>query len=108
MCIMLGKHGYSCRAAASGEEALTLIHQESFDAVFTDMKMPGIDGLELLARIKADYPELVVVMVTAFASMDTAIQAMKAGAYDYVAKPFKEDEIVLILEKALERGRLLD
>ena len=108
MCIMLGKHGYNCRAAASGEEALTLINQESFDAVFTDMKMPGIDGLELLARIKSDYPELVVVMVTAFASMDTAIQAMKAGAYDYVAKPFKEDEIVLILEKALERGRLLD
>ncbi len=108
MSIMLGKHGYQCRTAASGEEALALIGRESFDAVLTDLKMPGIDGLELLARLKADYPELVVVMVTAFASMDTAIQAMKAGAYDYVAKPFKEDEVVLILEKALERGRLLD
>ncbi|MDR2945197.1 MAG: sigma-54 dependent transcriptional regulator, partial [Candidatus Adiutrix sp.] len=108
MSIMLGKHGYHCRTAASGEEALSIIGKESFDAVFTDMKMPGLDGLELLARVKADYPELVVVMVTAFASVDTAIQAMKAGAYDYVAKPFKEDEIVLILEKALERGRLLD
>lgn len=108
MSIMLGKRGYSCRTAASGEEALALLSRESFDAVFTDMKMPGIDGLEMLARIKSDYPELVVIMVTAFASVDTAIQAMKAGAYDYVAKPFKEDEIVLILEKALERGRLLD
>ncbi|MDR2725379.1 MAG: sigma-54 dependent transcriptional regulator [Candidatus Adiutrix sp.] len=108
MSIMLGKHGYHCRTAASGEEALALIGRESFDAVFTDMKMPGMDGLELLAHLKADHPELVVVMVTAFASVDTAISAMKAGAYDYVAKPFKEDELILILEKALERGRLLD
>lgn len=108
MSIMLGKHGYHCRTAASGEEALALIASENFDAVFTDMKMPGLDGLELLARLKESQPELVVVVVTAFASMDTAIQALKAGAYDYVAKPFKEDEIVLILEKALERGRLLD
>jgi len=108
MSIMLGKHGYHCRTASSGEEALALIGRESFDAVFTDMKMPGMDGLELLAHLKADHPELVVVMVTAFASVDTAISAMKAGAYDYVAKPFKEDELILILEKALERGRLLD
>jgi len=108
MSIMLGKHGYKCRTAASGEEALAIMAGENFDAVFTDMKMPGIDGLELLARIKAENPEQVVVMVTAFASMDTAISAMKAGAYDYLAKPFKEDEIVLVLEKALERGRLLD
>ncbi len=108
MSIMLGKRGYQCRTASSGQEALELMAQESFDAVFTDMKMPGLDGLELLSRIKKDNPEQVVIMVTAFASMDTAIQAMKAGAYDYVAKPFKEEEIVLILEKALERGRLLD
>ncbi len=108
MSIMLGKHGYATRLAASGEEALAILAHESFNAVFTDMKMPGMDGLELLARIKADDPEQVVVVVTAFSSVDTAIQAMRAGAYDYVAKPFKEDEIVLILEKALERGRLLD
>jgi len=108
MSIMLGKHGYHCRAAASGEEALTLIGRENFDAVFTDMKMPGMDGLELLAHLKADHPELVVVMVTAFASVDTAISAMKAGAYDYITKPFQEDELILILEKALERGRLLN
>jgi DNA-binding NtrC family response regulator len=108
MSIMLGKRGYRCRTAASGEEALAIIGRETFDAVFTDMKMPGMDGLELLAHLKAGFPELVVVMVTAFASVDTAISAMKAGAYDYVAKPFKEAELILILEKALERGRLLD
>ncbi len=108
MSIMLGKRGYRCRTAASGEEALAIMAAEDFDAVLTDMKMPGIDGLELLARIKAENPEQVVVGVTAFASLDTAISAMKAGAYDYLAKPFKEDEIVLVLEKALERGRLLD
>lgn len=108
MSIMLGKHGYKCRVAASGQEALNLIGQESFDAVLTDMKMPGMDGLELLGRLKNDYPELVVIMVTAHATVDTAISAMRAGAYDYISKPFKEDELVLTLEKGLERVRLLD
>ncbi len=107
MSIMLGKRGYLCRTAASGQEALSILAEESFDAVLTDMKMPGLDGLELLARIKEDNPEQVVVMLTAHGTLDTAVQAMKAGAYDFLAKPFKEDEIVLVLEKALERGRLL-
>ncbi len=108
MSIMLGKHGYRCRTAASGEEALAVLAGESFDAVLTDLKMPGIDGLELLARIKAENPEQVVVMATAHATVDTAIQAIKAGAYEYVPKPFKETELVIILEKALERGRLIN
>lgn len=108
MSIMLKKHGYQCRLAASGEEALAMMAEESFGAVFTDMKMPGLDGLELLARIKAENPDQVVVVVTAFASQDTAWQAIKAGAYEYLPKPFKEDEIVLVLEKSLERRRLLD
>ena len=108
MSIMLTKHNYNCRTAASGEEALAILKQESFDAVFTDMKMPGIDGLELLARIKVDNADQVVIVVTAYASVDTAISAMKAGATDYLSKPFKEDALVLVLEKALERGRLLD
>ncbi|MGL4209397.1 MAG: sigma-54-dependent transcriptional regulator [Candidatus Adiutrix sp.] len=106
--IMLSKRGYSCQTAASGSEALKIMAKDSFEAVLTDMKMPQLGGLELLARIKAENPEQVVIVVTAFASMDTAIQAMKAGAYDYISKPFKEEEVVLILEKALERGRLLD
>ncbi|MDR0881506.1 MAG: sigma-54 dependent transcriptional regulator [Candidatus Adiutrix sp.] len=108
MSIMLGKHGYTCRQAASGQEALVALAGESFDAVLTDLKMPGLDGLELLARIKEDHPDQLVIMVTAFATVDTAISAMKAGAYDYLPKPFKEDEIILTLEKALERARLID
>ncbi|MDR1577676.1 MAG: sigma-54 dependent transcriptional regulator [Deltaproteobacteria bacterium] len=107
MSIMLGKKGYACRLAASGAEALDALSQESFDAVLTDLHMPGLDGLGLLAKIKEMAPELVVIVVTAFATMETAILAMKAGAYDYIAKPFNEDEMVLVLEKALERGRLV-
>jgi two-component system response regulator AtoC len=107
MSIMLGKKGYACRVAASGEEALVALARESFDAVLTDLSMPGLDGLGLLAKIKEKDPELVVIVVTAFATLETAILAMKAGAYDYIAKPFNEDEMVLVLEKALERNRLL-
>jgi two-component system response regulator AtoC len=108
MAIMLGKRGYSCKTAASAADALTLVASESFDVVFTDLNMPGMDGLGLLARLKQEVPDTLVIMVTAFAAVDTAISAMKQGAYDYIAKPFNEEEIVLVLEKALERGRLLD
>ena len=108
MSIMLSKHGYSCQVAASGEEALALVEKENFKAVLTDLRMPGLDGLELLARLKNIDADLVVVVVTAFATLETAIKAIKAGAYDYISKPFKEEEIVLVLEKALERSRLLD
>lgn len=108
MAIMLGKRGYHCRTAASGAEALDIFAKDDFDVVLTDMNMPGLDGLGLLARLKADAPDAVVIMVTAFATVDTAIQAMKQGAYDYIAKPFNEEEFALVIEKAVERGRLLD
>jgi two-component system response regulator AtoC len=108
MSIMLSKRGHHCRTAASGQEALELAEKESFDVVFSDLNMPGLDGLGLLAKLRNIVPDTLVIMVTAFASVDTAIRAMKEGAYDYIAKPFSEEEIVLVLEKALERGRLLD
>ena len=108
MAIMLGKRGYQCRTAASGPEALEIFAREDFDVVLTDLNMPGMYGLGLLARLKSEAPDTEVIMVTAFATVDTAIRAMKEGAYDYIAKPFNEEEIVLVLEKALERGRLLD
>ena len=107
MSIMLGKHGYNCRMAASGEEALAALAKESFDAVLTDMKMPGLDGLELLSRIKEADPEQVVLMLTAHGTVDTSRRAFKAGAYEFLEKPFKEDEVLLVLEKALETGRLV-
>ncbi|MEW5725731.1 MAG: sigma-54 dependent transcriptional regulator [Thermodesulfobacteriota bacterium] len=107
LSIMLSKRGYETRTAANGDEALGLATKQAFDAVITDIRMPGLDGLELLAALKEYDPDLLVLVVTAFSSVETAIEAMKRGAYDYISKPFKEDEILLVLEKALERQRLL-
>ncbi len=107
LTIMLSKQGYETQTAAGGYEALQMLTRTAFDAVVTDIRMSGLDGLELLARLKAQDPELPVVIITAFSSVETAIQAMKQGAYDYISKPFKEDEILLVLEKALERRQIL-
>jgi DNA-binding NtrC family response regulator len=107
MTIMLRKRGYECLNAASGEEALALVKRESIAVVLTDLKMPGMDGLQLLDRIKTFDPEIIVIVVTAYATIETAISAMKAGAYDYISKPFNEEEVVLILEKALEKVHLV-
>lgn len=108
MSLMLTRHGYDCRTAASGAEALLMAGRERFAAVFTDLRMPGQDGLALLKKLKSQDPDLVVIVLTAFAAVETAIEAMKAGAYDYIGKPFKEEEITLVLEKSLERQRLVD
>lgn len=107
LSIMLSKKGYETQSASNGSEALEMVRKNSFDAVITDIRMSGMDGLELLTTLKAFDPEQVVIIITAFSSVDTAIQAMRQGAYDYISKPFKEDEILLILEKALERQRIL-
>jgi len=107
LTIMLSKRDYETRTASGGREALDLVGQVSFDAVITDLRMSGMDGLELLGRLKTFDPDLTVIVITAFSSVDTAIQAMKQGAYDYISKPFKEDEILLVLEKALERRDIL-
>ncbi len=98
-----------CRAqtATSGEQALQLLEADAFDLVLADIKMPGMDGLRLLELIKKDNPQLTVVMMTAFGHIEMAVEAMKRGAYDFVTKPFDLDALVLRLEKALERSRLL-
>ncbi|MBU2548388.1 MAG: sigma-54 dependent transcriptional regulator [Proteobacteria bacterium] len=108
LAIMLTKKGFETRAAANGREALDLARAMTFDAVITDIHMSGMSGLELLARLKEDDPDLIVIVITAFSSVDTALTAMKEGAYDYISKPFKEEAILLVLEKALERRRILD
>jgi DNA-binding NtrC family response regulator len=98
-----------CRAetASSGEQALKVLTEQSFDLVLADIKMPGMDGLELLELIKRDYPDLTVVMMTAYGHIEMAVEAMKSGAYDFITKPFEQDALVLRLEKALERSGLL-
>ena len=107
LTIMLSKKGYATHTAASGLEARDLLMHHTFDAVITDLRMPGMDGLELLRQLKADDPEGIVIVITAFSSVDTALEAMKNGAFDYISKPFKEDEILLVLDKALEHRRIL-
>ncbi|MGD8366763.1 MAG: sigma-54 dependent transcriptional regulator [Desulfobacterales bacterium] len=93
--------------AASAKAALSALEKERFDLVLADIKMPEMDGLQLLEQIKGRQPELTVVMMTAFGQIDTAVTAMKSGAYDFITKPFDHEALVVRLEKALERSSLL-
>ncbi|MDF1593125.1 MAG: sigma-54 dependent transcriptional regulator [Desulfobacterales bacterium] len=93
--------------ATSGEMGVRLFSQNSYDMVLADIKMPGMDGLEFLELIKRNTPDLTVVMMTAYGDIETAVDAMKRGAYDFIIKPFDYEALLLRLEKALERSRLL-
>jgi two-component system response regulator AtoC len=103
---LLRRHGYEVETAPTGEEALTLVDSFGPDVVLTDVRMPKMGGLDLLATLKAKGNEATVIVMSAYGNMDMAIEAMKAGAYDYVQKPFKPDEVVLALRKAEERESL--
>ncbi len=107
LTIYLKRAGHSYRTAANGAEALVAIKEERFDLVITDLKMPKVSGLEVLLAVKEKAPFTEVVMITAFATPETAIKAMKAGAYDYLTKPFKIDEMGLIINRALEKRALV-
>jgi DNA-binding NtrC family response regulator len=98
-----------CRihTAQSGPEGLQILARESLDLVLADIKMPEMSGLELLERIKRDYPDLTVVMMTAFGGVETAVEAMRNGAYDFITKPFDHETLLVRLEKALERSSLI-
>ena len=98
-----------CRIATarSGKDALNLISEQAFDLVLADIKMPEMDGLELLELIKRDHPHMTVVMMTAYGGVETAVEAMRNGAYDFIAKPFDHETILVRLEKALERSSLI-
>jgi len=104
--IMLKKEGYKVSLASNGEEVLKLIDKDLFDLILLDIRMPRLDGIGVLKKIKTASPETIVIMITAYASADTAIKAMKEGAYDYITKPFKVDEIKLIIKNALEKKNL--
>ena len=90
---------------ASVAEALPALDRAEFDAIVTDLRMPGIDGLEGLRRFKAKVPEIPVILVTAFATVETAVEAMKAGAFDYLKKPFEPEELEIVVARAVEHGR---
>ena len=102
----LKREGYEVEVAASGEEALALVEAFGPDFILTDVRMPRMGGLDLLATLKAKGNEATVIVMSAYGNIDLAIEAMKAGAYDYLQKPFKAEEVVLTLRKAEEREAL--
>lgn len=104
--ILLDGEGYDVVSASDGVDGISQIEKDIFDLVITDIKMPGKDGFEVLRKTKEISPETLVIMVTAFGTNESAIEAMKLGAYDYINKPFNVDEMRLIVRKALEKKRL--
>ena len=104
--IMLSKEGYNVSVASNGEEAIQMLGKDEYDLAIVDIQMPGINGIEVLKSTREDYPETTVIMITAFASHESAIDAMKLGAYDYITKPFKIDEIKLVISKSLDKKNL--
>jgi DNA-binding NtrC family response regulator len=102
----LNKQGYEVLTAGSGEEALKVIHDESPDLMLLDIQLPGINGLDVLEKAKAIDDELIVIMITALGVLETAVKAMRMGAYDYISKPFNLDELAITIKKALETGEL--
>jgi two-component system NtrC family response regulator len=102
----LRKAGYEVTAASDGQEGLAAFSSGKFDLVVTDVKMPGISGIEVLRRIRSQATDVPVLVITAFGNVETAVEAMKEGAYDFIGKPFHRDQLLLSVGKAFERRRL--
>jgi len=103
----LNEEHYDVTTAANGDEALRLAAERQFDAVISDIKMPGLSGLDLLARLRESMPEVHVILMTAFGTVSDAVAAMKLGAFDYVLKPLNEDALRLVVAKALDHRKLI-
>ncbi len=104
--IMLKKEGYEVTCAEDGLKAKEVLTKKSFDMVISDLQMPNMTGIELLKHVKESYPDLVFMMITAFGTTESAVEAMKMGAYDYLTKPFKLDEVRLNIQNALRTQNL--
>ena len=100
------KSGHMVDTASSGPEALEKLEKLPFELLFVDIKMPGMDGIELLGRVKEEYSDTIVIIMTAYGSIETAVTAMKLGASDYLLKPFKPDQLSLVMEKVFHQHRL--
>lgn len=105
--LLLGRHGYAVRGVPSAEAGLETLSEQAVDFVLCDVRMPGMGGLAFVDRCRERFPELTVIVMSAFGNVELAIEALQRGAYDYVSKPFKTDEVVLALRKAGERQRLM-
>ncbi len=104
--IMLKREGYEVLTASNGAQALEVLKKQAVDLIISDIQMPELSGLELLTKVKELDPEMQMIMITAFGSTETAVEAMKLGAFDYVQKPFKIDEVRIIIKNALEQRSL--
>ncbi len=104
--IMLRKEGYEVTCAEDGQKGLDIIKKKSFDLVISDLQMPNMTGIELLRQVHDNYPDLLFMMITAFGTTETAVEAMKLGAYDYITKPFKIDEVRINIANALRSRNL--
>jgi len=102
----LTREGYSCVTAHNGKEALSHFYKDSFSLIISDIKMPEMDGIELLKKVKAIHPNMLVIMVTAYPEIDLAVEAMRIGAYDFIIKPADLELVILSVKKALEKKRL--
>ncbi len=103
---ILEEEGYEVEIALSGQEAFDKMKESTFDIVITDLKMPTIDGMDVLKHIRKEYPDTIVIMITGFSTVETAVEAMKLGAFDYIPKPFTPDEVSIVVKKALEKRSL--
>ena len=97
----LSPEGYEVRLAKNGVEGLKMASEERFDLVLTDLKMPDMDGIEVLRIIKGKWPETAVIIVTGYQTVDTAVKAIKLGAYDYIEKPFTPDALISAVAEAM-------
>ncbi|MGD9260511.1 MAG: sigma-54 dependent transcriptional regulator [Desulfobacterales bacterium] len=100
------KSGHFIETASSGRDALEKLQKIAFDVLFVDIKMPGMSGLEVLEKVKTEYPDTFVVIITAFGTIETAVEAMKLGAADYLLKPFKPQQLTLVMEKLVQQKKL--
>jgi DNA-binding NtrC family response regulator len=105
---VIGGEGHLVEAVNSGEQALEWLGQNSADIVLTDMRMPGMDGITLIQELKNSFPELCIIVMTAYSTVENAVKAMKLGAYEYIKKPFDNDELISIIRNAMERQSLLE
>ena len=103
----LEREGYEMSSAISGEQAIPILEKNPHQLIITDLNLPGMSGLDLLKRVRVEYPETAVIVMTAFGTVQTAVEAMKAGAYDYINKPVHPYELKSLVRRSLEHHRLL-
>ena len=108
LCLILKKEGYSVIEAESGARAIQILKGDFFDLIITDLKMDKVDGFDIIDYVKKSSPVTEVIVITAYATIQTAVKAIKLGAYDYIAKPMQREEIIHTVKKALEKARLIE